>query len=379
MKKRNIRKILMSLMAFLLTAALLAGCGGLDAKTANYAREALEDEDYYEPAAEAPKGAGKYTGSDGMAFDVEYGEMENGDPEYDGDDKPVSALLVDSTQKLIYTCDMKMETTEFEKTMNELNRLIVEYKGFIEADSRSDNASDWYYSSYKKKNGSLSAYVVIRIPTENYEAFLSDLEGQGRIRSKNSSVENITRTYRDTETTIKALKTQEERLLEMLKNCETIEDMITVEARLTEVQTQLQIYESRLSGMDMDVAYSTVNLTVTEVLEYTPEEQPVYTSTFLDRLKNTLRDTWDGFLDFLENFLFFLIRVTPILLVLGIFFGLIVLIIVSSVKSRRKRRAKKQAQRIQNAQIPDRPVQVPPAPQGNTLPPEESRENADRS
>lgn len=59
----------------------------------------------------------------------------------------------------------------------------------------------------------------------------------------------------------------------MLKSADKIEDMITVEARLTEVQTELNKQKTLLSSMDMDVDYSTINLNIEEVLEYS-QSQP---------------------------------------------------------------------------------------------------------
>ena len=127
----------------------------------------------------------------------------------------------------------------------------------------------------------------------------------------------------------------------MMEQAETIEDMLYIEDRLSDVQNELAMYKNELSEMDTDVQYSTVTLTINEVLEYTRTQVPVKTSTFMDRLKNTLRNTWSGFLDFLEGFLFFLIEITPVLLFLGAFGGIIALIIVKSVKASRKRKAKK--------------------------------------
>lgn len=283
------------------------------------------------------------------AYDNEFptGKYDEGNPaanDIDVADKDTDIVKPDRTaQKLIYTCNMRMETTEFEKTLTALRGLIAKYDAFIESESQTDSAGTWYYSSYRKTSGTLSERIVIRVPSENYDAFLADLDGQGKIREKNTNVENITQSYTDTETIIASLKTQEKRLLEMMESCETIEDMITVEDRLTEVQTELAVYESRLKGMDLDVSYSTVDLTLTEVLEYSSDSDPVYTATFGDRLKNTLKESWENVKSFLEELLFFLIRALPILLIIGAIGGLIAFIIVKSIKGSKKRRAAKRA------------------------------------
>ena len=362
MKKR----VLMTtgLAVLLLISMVFAACGG------NNGAYSKGDGGYYETTAMS-------TNSYADGYDDEYAEKEDGTAEMAN--VPVSFTKKENAektdreknQKLVYTCTMRMETTEFAKTLSALKELIEKYDAFVETEEQSDSANSWYYSSYRKTSGTLSERIVIRVPSENYDAFLSDLDGQGKVREKNTKVDNITRSYSDTETIIAALKTQEKRLLEMMDQAETIEDMITVEDRLTEVQQELALYESRLSGMDLDVAYSTVDLTLTEVLEYSGDTEPVYTATFGDRLKNTLKESWETTLEFLEGLLFFLIRALPILLILGVIGLAITFIIVGIVKSSRKRRAakaaKKQAATPQTAQ-PQAPVQQNTAPQGVVRP-----------
>jgi hypothetical protein len=100
--------------------------------------------------------------------------------------------------------------------------------------------------------------------------------------------------------------------------CDTIEDMITVQERLSEVQYQLNSLNTTKRTMDTDVAYSYVNISVSEVMEYSQDTTPTKTNTFLDRLKNTLSDTWTGFLAFLEWLLFLVIRLIPYIIIIGI-------------------------------------------------------------
>ena len=152
---------------------------------------------------------------------------------------------------------------------------------------------------------------MVRIPSENYQDFLKSLDGTGKMTNNSMNVTNITRTYYDTQATIKALQIQEKRLLNMMEEANTIEDMITVEKRLTEVQTELNQYKNALSSMDTEVAYSTVTMNISEVMEYKEETPGRKTNTFKERLQNTLEDSWSGFLSFMEGLLFFLIALLP--------------------------------------------------------------------
>ena len=244
-------------------------------------------------------------------------------------------------EKLVYTCRMELETLEYSETMQSVRALISRYEGIVASESTTDSARNWYYESYRKTSGTMTSELVIRIPSEHYEEFLSGMQDFGKVIYSTQNVENITRRYSETETTIRSLEIQEDRLLEMMEQADTIDEMLAIEDRLSEVQNELQILKNRLSEMDTDVAYSTVTLTVSEVFEYTNTD-PIHTETFADRLAYTLADSWDDFKGFLEGMLFFLIRALPILIVLGVISVGIMLIVMAIVKSSKKRAAKKQ-------------------------------------
>ena len=107
-------------------------------------------------------------------------------------------------------------------------------------------------------------------------------------------LKNISQQYYDTTTQIESLRIQERNLLEMMEKCETIEDMITVEERLAQVQSERSKLETAKRYMDTDVAFSYVNITISEVMEYHQDREPVKRNTFVDRLINTIKSTGRG-------------------------------------------------------------------------------------
>ena len=246
-------------------------------------------------------------------YDAEYNEEIT--PEYNTDEQTKQESQIQYQEKLVYTCNIDLETLNYLDTVNSIKEKIKQYEGIIESESEIDNDYDWYYSDYQKTSGTLNNYITIRIPSESYYEFLSSLDGEGKIVSKSSNVENISKQYYDTENIIKSLKIQEERLLEMMEQCSTIEEMITVESRLTEVQTQINSYNNDLSYMDTNVNYSTININIKEVVEYDEMLAPKKTNTFIDRLINTIKDSCLSFLEILEWLLFFIIRMIPLLII----------------------------------------------------------------
>lgn len=275
----------------ILASIFLAGCGGSVSSTAD------------KNANVSGVGNGIYDGEYLPEEDLNYEEdnqvQEESSPE-------------ETSQKLVYEANIRLETTEYSETLKAIKQLIKDNNGLIE------NEYEQSENSYYDNTSLFFNTLKIRVPSDNYETFLSGLSGQGNIVSKETSTKNITKNYYNTSATIDALKIQQERLLEMMKNAQSVEDMITIESRLTEVETELKQYQAELSSMDTDVAYSTINIDIEEVAEYTENGEPIKTNKFIDRLKNTIEETIDSVQIFFEGILFGIIRLAPFIVIFGI-------------------------------------------------------------
>jgi hypothetical protein len=104
-------------------------------------------------------------------------------------------------------------------------------------------------------------------------------------------VENISRRYSETATSIASYEIQEERLLEMMKDAHRVSDMLEIEARLSEVQNSLKQYRNSLASMDTDVAYSTVSIYLKEVGIYSQPEA----TTFGEKISDAFAGAIEGF------------------------------------------------------------------------------------
>ena len=245
--------------------------------------------------------------------------------------------------KLIYSGFLHLQTLEYDKSIKSIHDKINAAKGFIQSENETDNNYDWYYYN-KSSKATRNADIRARIPAESFQSFMDSLEEDGQVMNRSVSADNITQTYRETEASVKAYEIEQERLLEMMDKAETIEDMIAVEARLSEVEAELGRYKTSLASMDRDVEYSTINITLEEVREYSEE---VDDSTLASRLKETFKSSWKGFVSFLEGLLHLLIRLLPFILL-----ALVIILIIRAwnKKFADKRLARKEARRQKKMQ-----------------------------
>ena len=232
-------------------------------------------------------------------------------------------------EMLVYRASMTLETLTYEDTLKAIREHIEKNQGIIENEYEYDNDNSWYYTDGRGRSSNRSISITLRVPTKNFNTFLNDMEGTAKVASRNQSVENIARRYSDNSIEIEALEKQQERLLEMMDKAQTIDEMVIVEDRLSEVQTELNMKKSYRSTMDTDVKYSTIDLTLKEVQKYTPvQHQGIVITGFWEKVVETVKDSWTYFVYFLEELALVLIRILP--------FALLIALVIYLIKLYRK-------------------------------------------
>ena len=149
----------------------------------------------------------------------------------------------------------------------------------------------------------------------------------------------MTLQYVSTESRVKALETEQTRLLELLENAETMEDLLTIEKRLTEVRWELENYASQLRVLDNQVNYSTIHLNIWEVDEPTVIVERTVWQKIGDGFSENAGDMWDG----LVNFFIWLITAIPYLIPLALIGGAFWLAFRLAKKLKIKKKTKKSA------------------------------------
>ncbi len=311
-------------LAFLLAFSLFFGCGASEIAVAT--ADCGVEEVYMDTEAAAPA-------------EVAEAPAAMPEEEYGTDGLVTGDISVDLSQKIIYTAYAEIETTEFEESLETVSKLLAQYEGFIESSSvtGSDLQSSYYgYSSYR------TASYTLRIPRENYAAVTASLTTIGNVTYLTNDATNITTQYTDTESRLNAYKTEEARLLEILSKAETVEDMISVEGRLSDIRYEMESLTSLLTNWDNQVSYSTVSLFIQEVEIYTPT--PVQELTYWEEVGQAVENTLHWMANTGKSLLKFFIAALPILLP--------VLVIFTAVLTIVKRRGKKRAPNTAKSEPP---------------------------
>ena len=265
-----------------------------------------------------------------------------------------ASAQVPENRKWIVTVDMSAETEDMDALIEGLQEHIDSLGGYVQ-NQRISNGS--YRASYRYR----SADLTVRIPAESVDDFTEKVSGMANVTRSSKDLEDITLSYVATESRMKALQTEEERLLELMAKADTMSDLLEIEARLTDVRYELESVTSQLRSFDNLVSFATIYLSIEEVKEYTPVVEKTRGEKIAEGFVKSLKGVWNGFLDFGV----WLIVNIPYLLVIGLI-GFAAFLVIRKLYRRQK------AKKPVYPWYPSVPPQPAPAPQPEK--PEEKKE-----
>lgn len=245
---------------------------------------------------------------------------------------------VASNRKLIRRVNMNVETQNFTELTQYIENKVSELGGYMEQ-------SNVYGGSYEYDTRRTAQYTV-RVPVDKLDVLVGAVAERGNVTNKNESATDVTLSYVDTKSRKEANEVEYERLMELLKQAEDIDTIVALESRLTTVRYEIQSLESQLRTYDNLVDFATVEISVTEVVVYTPVEP---------EKKTDLERMTDGFVNSIENIFYdikefaidFVIAL-PYLILWAAIIGIVIAVIRKIKKRKKMKKEKQNAERKEN-------------------------------
>jgi hypothetical protein len=152
----------------------------------------------------------------------------------------------EQTRKLVRRAELSIRTEKPEAAAEPLSRLMEKYNAWSSSTRIWENSQNY----------------TLRVPSASYENMLTDLTGLGKLLHRSESAEDITLKYYDLEG---RLATKQE-LLKTFQNylgrAENIEEIMTVEQRIAELQQEIDWTGTQLRNLAHLVDYSTIELEI---------------------------------------------------------------------------------------------------------------------
>lgn len=343
--KKSLRKCagppyisLAKLLTPLAFAAVLAGCGAISKHaeaTAPQYMAASETTAAAYNTYDAPAAAydyGENYGEEGEAYPQEFAAEDAAEVTGSSSINPVSPV----GRKLIRSVSMNVETDAFDQVVKHLQEKVTELSGYIEqSDISGSSLEDPYNRSGRY------ASITARIPSTSLDQFIAVVEGSGNMTYKSETTQDVTLQYSDLESRKKTLTVEQDRIWSLLEKADTLEAVIALEERLSQIRYELESMESRLRLYDNQVEYSTINIRINEktVIEFTPTAP----ETVGQRIKKGFAKNVQGVIETFTNLFIFFVTASPVWIPLAVLAVLITILVNRRTKKKLKRTASSQA------------------------------------
>ncbi len=217
------------------------------------------------------------------------------------------------TRKIIYTASVEIVVELFDGVEKKIDALVKSHQGFI-------SSANLGRMRGERRSGSWT----VRIPVDEYDAFLGAVGDIGVPASLNQSASDVTEEFVDLEARITNKKKLEARIIELLEQRDDeIKNVLEVERELARVREEIERMEGRLRYLKDQTSLTTVTITVREERDYVPPQEP----TFSNRVSKAWTSSLVNCRRSIENFAVYAVAniIGFLIFLIGLFIAIVVL------------------------------------------------------
>lgn len=144
-----------------------------------------------------------------------------------------------------------------------------------------------------------SGSLQVRVPQVELDKYLTALRTLGIARSETVSSEDVGAEVTDLQSRIRNAQAQEKVLLGIMNRAGKIPEVLEVSNALSQVRENIEQMQGRLNYLSQQVAYSTVNIQLTEEALVSPTQGK---PGFLTVTGNAAKRAFGDLIDFINNF-----------------------------------------------------------------------------
>lgn len=190
-------------------------------------------------------------------------------------------------RKLIYTADLSVKVENLTEAENDISNWVNEFSGYIS------------YSMASNRNLNITA----RIPIGNFFAAMEKVNEFGNVDRRSIQTEDVTEQFYDVQSRLETRKILRDRLENYLTTAKNMEDLMTVERELNNVQSDIESMEGRLRRLSNKIDFATITINA-----YLPANSTDSGFIYPD-LKQEFRYLWSDTVEFFVDLLFIIFYV----------------------------------------------------------------------
>ena len=159
-----------------------------------------------------------------------------------------SSLQQQSGRQLIVEAWVSVEVSEIDGAARQVEAIATQRGGWVES------------ADIVGEAGYRTATVNVRVPADRLKDAMDTLRGLGRVTDEGVSSTDVTDRLIDNEARLEAWQVQEERLIDLLENATTVEDVIDIERRISEVRADIEHVAATQRNLENRVAASLIRV-----------------------------------------------------------------------------------------------------------------------
>jgi hypothetical protein len=175
--------------------------------------------------------------------------------------------------------------------------------------------------------------IVIRVPVDEFDNVMDEIDGMALdVLERSEFGEDVTEQYVDLQARIESMEAARDRLLDIMRNADTTEDLLFAEQQLTQREVEIEALKGRLQYLGEAASLSRITVNLQPYILSQPRDDSWMPLETVRRAVDALIESLQDFADFL---IVFGIAFLPWLAIIG-------LVVWAVVRWSRGRKAKKE-------------------------------------
>jgi hypothetical protein len=189
-------------------------------------------------------------------------------------------------KKIIKDGNVSIKSVDMAESKKGIDELVKKYNAY-------------YNSEELQNNDRIITYnLKIRIPSENFEKLISEIEnGKDEISNKSIHSRDVTAEFVDIEARLNNKREYLKRYKDLLSKAASVKDILEIEENIRTLQEEIESKEGQLKYLSDQVAYSTLDISLYKENEnfYTAKQK----DKFSERIKRAISNGWTSIIAFL--------------------------------------------------------------------------------
>ncbi len=174
-------------------------------------------------------------------------------PEYSGSNgEDIGQSFPGEERKVIQNAAMVLAVGDVNQIMDKIVKITQDNEGYT-VNSKLSRGDDW-----------VRGEINIKVPSAGLGSVMEEIAALGEIKDKSISTLDVSEEYYDSQARLSVWKKKEERLLALIDQAKTIEEIISVENELTRVRSDIEVLQGRVNYLENATSYSSIDITLNQ-------------------------------------------------------------------------------------------------------------------